>query len=245
MYKHWRLSPSLGILIATTVLLLAAACADDDSNNSASDAAGAASLFDTRYCEVMLVAVEGNQATISVHNTVGLNLCPEALWSALDVDQLKAKHGSFAVLLNGPRYWTVDSGEAGSSVSGTVVDFGGLKMRKAAELKFPLADLLKLQASGQPYSPLTVLRDNSWIFNSGREVYELLDAKGATYIMQSYSLQVDNKLTQKDLPSLAKRLKLPKGWSYSTRTLSAPFTLTATGKATVVQDDLKNTYQLR
>lgn len=246
MHQSQRMRSRPPVLLAAAVLLLAAACADDAPDAGAGDSgAAASSLFDTRYCEVILVNVEAGQATLSVYNTVGFNLCPEALWSALDAAKIKAEHKVFAVILNGPRRWTVDRAKGGSSVTGEVVDFGGLKMRKAAELKFPLADLLKLQTSGQSYAQVTVLRDNSWIFNSGRQVYELADPKGAVYIMQSYSLQVDSKLACKDLPSLAARLKLPKGWSFGARTLTAQFTLTATGKATVVQDDLKNTYQLR
>ncbi len=248
MYRRWYVHSRAWIVVAS--LLLAAGCSDDDLDgvagdaSAAADSAAATSLFDVRYCEVLLVTVEGAQATIEVYNTVGFNLCPDALWSALDATKIKAKHNAFAAILNGPRHFTVDGGKGGSSVTGKVQTFSGLKMRKVAELKFPLADLVKMQTSGG-YSYVTVLRDNTWIFNSGRQVYELKDDKGATYIMQSYSLQVDSKLTQKDLPSLASRLKLPKGWSFKARTLTDSFKLTATGKATVVQDDLKNTYQLR
>jgi hypothetical protein len=39
-------------------------------------------------------------------------------------------------------------------------------------------------------------------------------------------------------------LKLPKGWQYRVRTLSEDLVVRSTGKAHVLQDDLKNSYQL-
>ena len=90
-----------------------------------------------------------------------------------------------------------------------------------------------------------MLRDNTWIYYVGREVYELVAPDGKVHIMQSYSHQVDNTLSSKDLPGLGARLKPPIGWSFRARTLTATLELKATGTATVVQDELKNTYQLR
>jgi hypothetical protein len=40
-------------------------------------------------------------------------------------------------------------------------------------------------------------------------------------------------------------LGLPKGWSFANRTLTRPMKVVATGKATVITDGVKNTYQLR
>lgn len=59
--------------------------------------------------------------------------------------------------------------------------------------------------------------------------------------MQSYRQQVDQALAANDLPGLGARLKLPVGWSFRARKLTAPLEVKATGKATVVQDELKNT----
>jgi hypothetical protein len=36
--------------------------------------------------------------------------------------------------------------------------------------------------------------------------------------------------------------RLPTGWSYRARTLDAPLVVTTRGEATVVQDELQNTY---
>jgi hypothetical protein len=246
-------------LITVVALLATMGCSDDDKGagdlDASADAAGAdavaaadatpPSMFGTRYCEVFLVKVQGADGTVEVYNTVGLNLCPASQWDALDTAKLKQEHNVFAVMLNGPRYWTTDGAKAGSSVGSTVVTFGGIDMKKVAELKFTLAELQQLQTGSQPYTSATVLRDNTWTYYTGREIYELVAPDGKVHIMQSYSHQVDNTLSSKDLPGLSARLKPPIGWSFRARKLTAKLEVKASGKATVIQDELKNTYQLR
>ena len=39
------------------------------------------------------------------------------------------------------------------------------------------------------------------------------------------------------------RLKLPPGWSYRSRILDQDLVASASGEATIIQDDLQNTYQ--
>jgi hypothetical protein len=63
--------------------------------------------------------------------------------------------------------------------------------------------------------------------------------------MQSVSLIVDPDLTADDLPTLGATLQLPTGWTYQARLLSDELVLIADGEATVVTDDLGNTYQKR
>ena len=72
-----------------------------------------------------------------------------------------------------------------------------------------------------------------------------LDARdGLTYIMQAYSQIKDPNLQLTDLDGLGDRLALPKGWTYRTRTLDAPLDVVSQdGVATVIQDELQNTYQ--
>jgi hypothetical protein len=246
-------------LITILALCFTLGCGDEDEGagdlDASADAAGAdavaaadatpPSMFGTRYCEVFLVKVQGADGTVEVYNTVGLNLCPASQWDALDTAKLKQEHNVFAVMLNGPRYWTTDGAKAGSSVGSTVVTFGGIDMKKVAEIKGTLAELAQLQAGATPYNSATVLRDNTWVYRAGREVYELVAPASKVYVMQSYSHQVDDTLSSKDLPGLGARLTLPTGWSFRARTLTATLELKASGTATVVQDELKNTYQLR
>jgi hypothetical protein len=62
--------------------------------------------------------------------------------------------------------------------------------------------------------------------------------------MQSYTQIKDPKLTLAGLAKLRKRLALPDGWRYRSRTLKGDLVLSAAGTATVLQDELQNTYQL-
>jgi hypothetical protein len=61
--------------------------------------------------------------------------------------------------------------------------------------------------------------------------------------MQSYSQIRDPELEIGDLRSLGGRLDLPRGWVYRSRVLKRDLTLRAQGSATIIQDDLTNTYQ--
>jgi len=61
--------------------------------------------------------------------------------------------------------------------------------------------------------------------------------------LQAYAQIVDKSLTYADLPALGSRLKLPSGWRYTSMVPESDLVLGAQGKATVVQDDLENTYQ--
>jgi len=84
-----------------------------------------------------------------------------------------------------------------------------------------------------------------WVhsFAHGRTIYELHAPGGATYVMQSYSQIKDPTESVNDLPGLGSRLQLPAGWRYGTRKLRQDLVLAAHGSATVVQDELLNTYQ--
>ena len=73
----------------------------------------------------------------------------------------------------------------------------------------------------------------------------LVAPDGKTYIMQARSQIVDKALEEADLPKLGDRLELPAGWRYEVTTLDAPLKVLSDGRgvATVIQDELQNTYQ--
>ncbi len=203
----------------------------------ASAAPASAQLRGIRYCEVLAVYLRGGAPVAEVWNTVGFSLCPEDEWEALDPIAIRDQLGALTVLLNGPRFFLADGAEA--PPSDEVTTFGTLTMRLVATLRLP-----GLSPPG-PYASLSVERDNVWIFRAGSEVYELLDAEGRVYVMQAYSLIVDHTLSEADLPALGSRLALPPGWTYRTRVLAEDLLVAAQdGVATVVQDELANTYQL-
>ena len=79
----------------------------------------------------------------------------------------------------------------------------------------------------------------------GGTVFELTDATGRVFVMQSYSQQNDAVLAEADLANLGTRIKPPEGWVFGSRTLEDTLRVLApNGDAVVIQDDLNNTYQL-
>ena len=203
--------------------------------------AGTQELRGQRYCEVLLATASATTVHVAVYNTIGLNDCPEAAWSALDGAKLAAETGATKVVLNGPRTWTIDRFVVGAVLDPTVRSFGGIEMREAGAIDVPIAEATSLGAS--PYTETHVHRNTTVEFDAGKPVRELVAPDGAVYEMQSFSMQ-KAPLVEADLDGLAARLAPPAGWSYRTRVIEAPLQVTAVdGVATVVQDDLGDTYQ--
>ena len=194
-------------------------------------------LRDARYCEVLELRGELPDAKVNVWNTIAFSDCPQPKFETLDPAAIAAQTGAALVLINGPRYFLMDSAEA--RIGSRVRVFGGMRMRKVAQL--PIASVADL--AQRTYSERTVERVNNWQWEEGSRVYELLAPDGATYVMQSYTLMRDPLLTIGDLRRLGDRLALPEGWRYRTRRLSRDLALGAEGEATILQDDLLNTYQ--
>jgi hypothetical protein len=194
-----------------------------------------------RYCEVVPLFRHGLNLTVDVYNTMGFNNCPAELWNRLDARQLAKLYGSMQVKLNGPRHWVLDGLKAsGNTVDGQVVEIGGIQMRQRARIDLPL---WKVIFGRKPYTETTVRRSTLFLYRQGRPVYELRSPAGDRYRMQAYAQIVDPRLTLADLDGLAGRLKLPKGWTYTVRTLTADESLAARGVAYVLQDELQNSYQ--
>jgi len=194
-------------------------------------------LHDARYCEILVLRGTAPAATVTVWNTIGLNRCPSKWWRGFDSAALARELGATFVVLNGPRHFLMDSATAST---GRVRSFHGKRMRKVATIAIhSYAELVQT-----PYTDRTINRTNTWAWNRGRTVFELIAPGGDLYVMQSYAQIKDPKLTLARLPSLGKRLKLPLGWHYRVRKLRRPLVLRARGSATVLQDDLQNTYQL-
>jgi haloalkane dehalogenase len=194
-----------------------------------------------RYCEVLLVTGRLNKIEATVYNTLGLNECPAEQWQSLDSDAIKDQHHARAAILNGPRYFLMDRiGIVNPRAE--IVDFGGLQMRRLATVPLRITDVLG-GFNREPFSEQAVSRTTVYVYDQGREVYELIAPDGASYVMQSYSQAVAPTLSEADLPTLGERLHLPDGWRYRARTLDAEWTLHVDGEARVIRDDLENTYQ--
>ncbi len=195
-------------------------------------------VFGKRYGEVLLVRMTEHGPEATVYNTFPLNDCPAELWQALDPRAIAAEHGAAAALLNGPRYWLMSRIAKAPGAPQPTTTFGGIEMIEQATVQLS-------SNNPQPYTVNTVDRRAVFTFDAGRPVFELLDAGGRRWVMQTYSQIVDPALTLDDLPGLAARLHLPEGWRYETRTPTTPLVVdTIATPAQVLQDDLTNSYSL-
>jgi hypothetical protein len=221
---------------AVTVVLAALALACTGVASAAPRQA--TGLHDARYCEIIVLRGAPPSATAVIWNTIGLNRCPAAWWEAFHAGELAHELGASAVILNGPRHFLMDSVTASA---GGIRSFHGMRLRRVAEI--PIRTAAELAQT--PYTDRIVERRNTWRWKRGRVVYELVAPGGDTYVMQSYSQIQDPKLSIGKLRSLGRRLALPVGWRYRVRRLSRPLALAAReGMATIIQDELQNTYQL-
>jgi haloalkane dehalogenase len=194
-------------------------------------------LRNVRYCEIFVATRHGASATAEVYNTLGLNDCPADKWNGLDANKLKKELKATMVILNGPRYFIMDRNALANP--GEVKNFDGLDARLVAQLE------IKQRQKRTPYTENTVDRQSRYVFERGKKVYELVAPDGRVFIMQSYSQEVDKSLNEEGLQSLATRLKLPKGWQYRVRKVDDDLVVRNSGaQAHVVQDELRNTYQL-
>jgi len=193
-----------------------------------------------RYGEVLAVHAKGTSFEAEVYGTQMLNDCPQELWETLDADKIAADLGALVVKLNGPRHWMLDGlGTKVAVVDPVLRDFNGLMMRRIA-----VVDLGENPAV-QPYVERYVNRGAIFFFDAGSPVHELVSPDGKAYVMQAYCVGVDPTLTEADLDTLGERLALPEGWTYRTRILDEELVVdTSATIATVLQDELENTYTL-
>jgi hypothetical protein len=207
---------------------------EPDSNRIVTDHRG------TRYGEVLAVFSDGDGFNAHVYGTQLLNNCPQELWDTLDPQTIAEELGALIVKLNGPRYWVLDGlGSKGQPIDPVLHEFNGLLMRRIAVLA------LGTNPAQVPYTARKVDRRVTMFFDAGSTVYELIDADGLSYVMQAYCTGVDPTLTEDRLADLGERLALPEGWSYRPRILEDELIIdTSQSVATVLQDELENTYTL-
>lgn len=193
-----------------------------------------------RYGEVLAAYARDGRFEAEVYGTQMLNDCPQELWETLDAAAIAEDLGAVVVKLNGPRHWMLDGlGQKVAVVDPVFRDFNGLTMRRIAVVD--LGD----DPSTQPYVERYVNRGAVFFFDAGSPVHELVNADGLAYVMQAYCIGVDPTLTQETLPALGDRLDLPAGWSFRTRILDEELVVdTSATIATVLQDELENTYTL-
>ena len=194
----------------------------------------------TRYGEVLAVFAEGETFHAHVYGTQLLNDCPPELWGTLDATAITAELGALMVKLNGPRHWVLDGlGSKGEPLEPVMREFGGLLMRRIAVLE------LGTNPAQVPYTVRHVDRKAVFFFDAGKEIHELIDPDGLAYVMQAYCVSVDPSLNEENLSEVGGKLALPEGWSFRSRILDEELVVdTSETIATVIQDELENTYTL-
>jgi hypothetical protein len=195
-------------------------------------------LSGKRYGEVLLVTPGEAGPQASVYNSFPLNDCPAELWSKLDAQEIATENGAATALLNGPRYWLMNSIEKTQQGPRIIKNFGGIDMLLQATV-------LLTAMNPAPYTANQVNRHTVFTFDAGEEIYELQDPAFRRWVMQTWSQIVDPNLSRADLPKLGERLNVPDGWKYQSRVLDGPLRIdTTTHAAQVLQDDLTNSYSL-
>lgn len=212
----------------------------DDGNPGDIAARLISGMRGVRYGEVLAVYLRDGGLEAEVYGTQMLNDCPQELWDGLDPVAIAAELGAAVVKLNGPRYWTLDGfGQKVAVVEPVLHEFGGLTTRRIATVA------LGHNPGVMPYTQRHVNRGAVFFFDAGKPVYELVGPDGRAYVMQAYCVGVDLSLTEDALPDLGARLSLPSGWTYRTRLLDEELVVDTTATvATVLQDELENTYTL-
>lgn len=196
-------------------------------------------------------AASGPGGIGNYYNSIGdkfdvSNEVVDARFRALDAETLKKEYGSDGVRFNGPRRF-VANGFSG-------IAFDGCKKRVIDSIPFALYGTFEtpsfegfLTGKEPAYHVLVSKRTNTFYFNAGEQVYELVTPEGEVYTMFSLSLRVDPKNSIESLATLGKRLTLPKGWTYRVRKLDKDLALVSTYDAnppnTIVLDQFEDNYQ--
>lgn len=204
------------------------------------------------FYEILFMNRQPNGSGVGhYYNSLGKDLeapndVMDARFRALNADALKKQYGSDGVLFNGPRRLVANG------ITGMAWD--GCKERVIATIPlrvlgiFETPDLSKALSGTLPfYKVLISKRSNTFTFNAGETVYELITPEGAVYTMFSLSLKVDPKNTIENLSTLGKRLTLPEGWKFRARKLDKDMTLKSSVDSsppnTIVLDQLEGNYQ--
>jgi hypothetical protein len=170
----------------------------------------------------------------------------DARFKALDAEKLKKEYGSDGVRFNGPRRF-VANGFSGIAFDGCKKrDMGGITFLVYGTFATPSFEGF-MSGTEPAYHVLVSKRTNTFYFNKGEQVYELVTPQGEVYTMFSLSLRIDPNNTIENLPTLAKRLTLPKGWTARVRTLDKDLALSSSYDMnppnTIVLDQFENNYQ--
>ena len=234
----------LAIIMSSNLALAqdVASATPPSAKSTATASAAGKSLRGSRYCELLVPTRESgaNTMTLQVFNTQGLNDCPESAWNAINARAEAKRLGVPIVIKNGPRYLAYD--RISAEIDGSLETFGDLEARIVATLDVPAGSLPQSQPA---YTDMVIDRNTEYVYFAGKPVFELVAPDGRVYVMQTYVAANDPAGDFSGLKELGNRLTLPDGWQFREIVPDQDLhAATANGQATVIRDDLENTYQL-
>jgi len=194
-------------------------------------------LYNSRYCEFLLVKQIAPTISVDVFNTTGLNECPQDEFDAANPAVITANSGSLIAAKGGPSRWTLDG--IRNLPAGDPVDTDGLETRLIGTLTPP-------SLVPPPFAEIPISRSTVWNYRRGRTVRILISTTGKKYAMQSYSRATGSTLKESDLNGLGSNpgTRIPDGWEFRTKKVKQKLlTMRTRGAAYIVRDGFANVYQ--
>ena len=170
----------------------------------------------------------------------------DARFRELNAEALRREFGSDGVFFNGPRRFVANGFTATSYNNCALRVMNSIPFFLYGTFEVPNLEAF-VTAAPPAYHPLVSRRTNTFIFNAGEQVHELITPEGEVYTMFSLSLKVDPNNSLERLATLRERLTLPTGWRYRVRTLDRELILASSYDAnppnTIVLDQFQGNYQ--
>jgi hypothetical protein len=192
-------------------------------------------------CEIFLMKKQDGKLEALVYNTTPLNDCPPSRFDPMDAAKIAKETGSDVVWKNPRRFWMMD--RLTVALVGEPREFDGLSFNFVAKMQMPPGFEPGEGQAGFAYKPTKIGRVTTYEFSKGKQVFLLRSPDKHTWVMQTYTTHTDPTLTEADLPTLGKRLKLPKGWSFKAKKLDRDLVIETNGVANIVPDNLESMYQ--
>jgi hypothetical protein len=192
-------------------------------------------------CEIFLMKKQDGKLEALVYNTTGLNECPPAKFDPINAEKLAQETASDVAWKNPRRFWMMD--RLTVALVGEAREFDGLPFNFVAKMEMPPGFTPGKGQAGFAFKPTKIKRVTKYEFTKGNMVFMLRSPDKHTWVMQTYTTHTDPTLTEADLPTLGKRLKLPKGWSFKATKLDKDLVINTNGLANIVPDNLENMYQ--
>jgi hypothetical protein len=192
-------------------------------------------------CEIFLMKKQDGKLEALVYNTTGLNECPPAKFDPINAEKLAQETASDVAWKNPRRFWMMD--RLTVALVGEAREFDGLPFNFVAKMEMPPGFTPGKGQAGFAFKPTKIQRVTKYEFTKGNMVFMLRSPDKHTWVMQTYTTHTDPTLTEAALPTLGKRLKLPKGWSFKATKLDKDLVINTNGLANIVPDNLENMYQ--